>query len=360
MYNYQKLIAMKKKVLLIEDDTIVRENTAEILTLANYYVETAENGKKGVELAYKFLPDIIICDILMPVLDGYGVLQILSQNSKLKQIPFIFLTAKTHQVDLRKGMELGADDYISKPFEESELLRAIAIRLKRVATFKNESNKKEPFKINIKEGDLKSIKNFEQFLSKKRIYTYQKNETIYCNGNQSNHLFLIKSGLVKTYKIDESGKELNLGYYTDEQYFGFTSFSKAVPHSLNSKAIKETKLYKISREEIGAIINNNNHVIYDYIDILASNLIESNEKLLLLAYGSVRKKTAITLLNLLKKYPVLSSNEISISRIDLANSIGIAKETLTRTLHDFKEEKLIEISSKSIKVLNKNQLLKIS
>lgn len=360
MCNYQKLIAMKKKVLLIEDDTIVRENTSEILTLANYHVETAENGKIGVELAYKFLPDIIICDILMPVLDGYGVLQILSQNSKLKLIPFIFLTAKTHQADIRKGMELGADDYINKPFEESELLRAMAIRLKRVATFKNESSKTKSFDIQIKQDDLKSIKNIEQFLSKKRVYTYQKNETIYCNGNQSNHLFLIKSGLVKTYKINEFGKELNIGYYSNEQYFGFTSFSKAIPHSVNSKAINETKLYKISREEIAAIINNNHHIIYSYIDLLANSLIESNEKLLLLAYGSVRKKTAITLLNLLEKYPTKTTNEISISRIDLANSIGIAKETLTRTLHDFKDEKLIEIYSKGIKILNKQKLLKIS
>lgn len=350
---------MKKKILLIEDDTIVRENTAEILSLANYSVETAENGKIGVERAIEFLPNIIICDILMPVLDGYGVLQIISKNEKLKHIPFIFLTAKTHHAEHRRGMELGADDYISKPFEESELLRAIEIRLKRIATFENKEPKKVK-DVSIQQLDLKSIKNFDQFLSKKRLFKYQKNETIYCTGNQSSHLFLIKKGLVKTYLTNELGKELNIGYYSNEEYFGFTSFSKGIPHSVNSKAIIETQLYKISREEVSAIIDNNHHIVYSYIDLLTNSLIASNEKLLLLAYGSVRKKTAKTLLYLLKKYPIIIEDNILISRLDLANTIGIAKETLTRTLHDFKEEKLIEVFPKGVKILNKEQLSKIN
>ena len=130
---------MNRKVLLIEDDKIVRENTSEILELANYDVKTADNGKNGISMANSFLPDIIVCDIKMPVLDGYGVLQILSRSNKLKHIPFIFLTAKTHHNDLRKGMEFGADDYICKPFEESELLRALESRLKRVKNIESKN-----------------------------------------------------------------------------------------------------------------------------------------------------------------------------------------------------------------------------
>lgn len=346
---------MKKKVLLIEDDKIVRENTSEILALANYDVACAENGKKGVELAKKHIPDIIICDILMPVLDGYGVLQIISNNPALEHIPFIFLTAKTHHDDLRKGMDLGADDYIYKPFEESELLRAIETRLKRVEAFEHKVSLKTPRNESEHVG-LKSIKSIDQFLSKKKVYTYKKGETIYCNSNRSNHLFLIKDGLVKTYKVNELGKEFNIAFYTDDQYFGYLSLMKHEPHFENSKAVKTTKLYKISKDEISAIVNNNHHIIYDFIDLLTSNLISSNNKLLLLAYGSVRKKTAITLLNLLDNYPIKSGNELKISRLDLANSIGIAKETLTRTLHDFKEEKLIELEPKGVKILNKEKL----
>ena len=103
-----------KKILLIEDNVDVRENTAEILTLANYHVSTAQNGKEGVELAQQQNPDLIICDIMMPVLDGYGVLHMLSKNPETATIPFIFLTAKAERSELRKGMEMGADDCASR------------------------------------------------------------------------------------------------------------------------------------------------------------------------------------------------------------------------------------------------------
>jgi CheY-like chemotaxis protein len=107
-----------KKILLIEDNTDVRENTAEILSLAQYNVITAKNGKEGVELAQKEKPDLIICDIMMPVLDGHGVLHLLSKNDETSGIPFIFLTAKAERSDFMKGMELGADYYLTKQFDD--------------------------------------------------------------------------------------------------------------------------------------------------------------------------------------------------------------------------------------------------
>jgi DNA-binding response OmpR family regulator len=120
-----------KSVLVIDDNNDIRENTAEILDLAGYKTFTAVNGKKGVELAIKEKPDLIVCDIMMPELDGYGVLHLLRKNADTQNIPFIFLTAKTERSDLRKGMEMGADDYITKPFEDIELLNAVEIRLKK-------------------------------------------------------------------------------------------------------------------------------------------------------------------------------------------------------------------------------------
>jgi len=350
---------MNKKVLLIEDDPAVRENTAEILELANFLVQTANNGREGVTAAKSFIPDIIICDILMPELDGFGVLQILSKTPVLEHIPFIFLTAKTNHEDLRKGMELGADDYIKKPFEESELLRAIDSRLKRVEAF--EVKKKFKFSTNnTKYKSLGNIKNIEHYLAKKQVYTYKKNETIYCQGIQSNHLYLIKNGLVKTYKSNELGKEFITSYYTNMQYFGYASFVKHTPHFENSKAIVNTQLYKISKEEITAVINDNNHILYNFIDLLASDLIDIKKQLITTAYSSVRRRTALTLIKLLDKYPTKNNNEISISRINLANSIGIAKESLIRTLHDFKEEKLIKVTTKSITIIDIPKLLKVN
>src|SRR5687768_15848826 len=127
-----------KKILLIEDNQHIRENTSEILELANFKVFTAENGKTGVEAALENKPDLIICDIMMPVLDGYGVLYLLRKNPSMQHIPFIFLSAKTERADLRKGMDLGADDYLTKPFEGTELLNAVESRLKKAESLKKE------------------------------------------------------------------------------------------------------------------------------------------------------------------------------------------------------------------------------
>src|SRR6476659_9358788 len=114
----------QRTILIIDDHDEIRENIAEILALGGYKTFTAENGKKGVEAALKQKPDLIVCDIMMPELDGYGVLHLLRKNPATESTPFIFLTAKTERSDFRKGMEMGADDYITKPFDDSELLGA--------------------------------------------------------------------------------------------------------------------------------------------------------------------------------------------------------------------------------------------
>jgi len=124
---------MNKRIVVIEDNQDVRENIAEILELSGYAVDTAENGVEGVRKIKEVYPDLIICDIMMPELDGYGVLHIMQRNPETASIPFIFLTAKSEKTDFRKGMNLGADDYITKPFEEVELMEAIEIRLKKRA-----------------------------------------------------------------------------------------------------------------------------------------------------------------------------------------------------------------------------------
>ena len=122
-----------KKILVIEDEEFVRENILELLDVEGFEVIGGENGQIGVDLAKTMIPDLILCDVMMPGLDGYGVLTALRQDSLTASIPFIFLTAKAAKADFRQGMELGADDYITKPFTRAELLGAIASRLKKQA-----------------------------------------------------------------------------------------------------------------------------------------------------------------------------------------------------------------------------------
>ncbi|WP_310590704.1 response regulator [Dyadobacter sp. CY347] len=127
---------MNEKILIIEDNDDIRESTAELLEFSGYVVSRASNGQKGVELAFQHRPDLILCDIMMPELDGYGVLHLLSKTPGTDTIPFIFLTAKAERLDLNKGMEMGADDYLTKPFDETELLKAIEGRLDKARKIK--------------------------------------------------------------------------------------------------------------------------------------------------------------------------------------------------------------------------------
>ncbi len=145
----------KERILVIEDEIDVLKNLEEILTEEGYKVFTAKNGKTGIKTALAEKPDMIICDISMPGLDGYGVLKELSGNSSTKAIPFLFLTAKVEKEDIRKGMLLGADDYILKPFTIEDLINSIRSRLKRMKVLKSvgkvEKEKSSPAKYS--EGD---------------------------------------------------------------------------------------------------------------------------------------------------------------------------------------------------------------
>jgi len=123
------------KILVIEDAEPLRSDIMEMLTFEGFEVKGAENGIVGIDVAREYVPDLIVCDIMMPELDGYDVLESLRQDGSTAAIPFIFLTAKTDRSDMRHGMGLGADDYLTKPFEAQELLGTIRARLQRHETF---------------------------------------------------------------------------------------------------------------------------------------------------------------------------------------------------------------------------------
>lgn len=127
---------MKHKILVIEDEKTVSLNIQEILESGGFEAIVADNGKTGIQMAKEQLPDLIVCDIMMPDMDGYAVLTALRQDPITTTMPLIFLTAKTTHDDLRQGMNLGADDYITKPFRRKELLDAIASRLRKQESFK--------------------------------------------------------------------------------------------------------------------------------------------------------------------------------------------------------------------------------
>lgn len=348
-----------KTILIIEDNHDIRESTAEILTLADYQVYTAENGKKGVELAINNNPDIILCDIMMPELDGYGVLYMLSKNEQTAGIPFIFITAKSERTDMRKGMEMGADDYLSKPFGDMELLNAIETRLlKRDAAIKA-SGKSQSLDMLLDEA--RSAKLLDEFSESSRQRNYKKKQIIYSEGDHLSHVFMIKSGGVRTFMIYQDGREIATGMLGPGEFFGYDSVLLNKPCTDNAETLEYTELNLLSREDFHSLLFKNPGISKKFIELLSGNVREKQEQLLKLAYNSVRKRVADALLNLAEKFGERGSDTstIKVSRDDLAAMVGTANETVSRTLSDFKDEKLIEKEASTIKILSLQKLSKI-
>jgi len=348
-----------KKILLIEDNRDVRENTANILELANYEVATAENGKIGVDLSENFMPDLIICDIMMPELDGYGVLEMLGKNSKTSSIPFIFLTAKTDRAEVRLGMNLGADDYLTKPFEEKELLEAIASRLRKSDFLKNEIVKNmEGLNKFLDEasqfGDMKSLS--KDYPLKK----YNKRDIVFWEGDNAQSLYFIEQGSVKTYKSTESGKEFVTGIFGPGDFIGQLSLLNSNKvYVENATVLHDAELCAIPRKDFTKLLYGNSAVSQKFIGIISNNLMHLQEQLVDMAFASVRQRAAKALLELYDKHVIQDkpNGGIGIPREDFAGMIGTATETAIRALSDFKDEGLITTDhGRKIIILNEKGL----
>ena len=347
---------MSKTILVIDDNSDIRENTAEILELAGYKTFTAENGKKGVDVAVKEKPAVIVCDIMMPELDGYGVLHLLRKNPDTRNIPFIFLTAKTERSDFRRGMEMGADDYITKPFDEIELLSAIEVRLKRSEILESDyapsKNGVTQFIKDVKDsGLLKHLS--EQY----DVESYPKKQTVYQQGKRPRFLYYITKGKIKAFKAHPDGKEYITDLYSEGDFVGYTALIDDKNYEDEAVVLEDAEIMQIPKEDFLQMINSDINIATKFIRIITQNVKEKEERLLNLAYSSLRKRVAKALLDIQSKFNTTHPNKpIEISREDIAQYVGTATESLIRTLSDFKSEKLIEIKEGKIIVTNSDKL----
>lgn len=335
-----------KTVLIIEDNDDIRESTTEILELAGYRVYGAPEGKSGVDLALKHQPDIILCDIMMPNLDGYGVLFLLGKHQETASIPFIFLTAKAERADMRKAMEMGADDYLTKPFDDIELLNAIETRLK-----KKEKNDNKQLKHFFNEQDQKNLLNNLQL--KGRSKNYKKKQTVYQEGDNPLYIYRVKSGKVKSYLFYHDGRELSTNIFTVGDYFGYEALLAHEKYADNTQAIEDSELNLINKDMFFELLYQNQPIAQKFIALLSENIRDKDEQLLRLAYHSVRKRIADALVGVAKKFMndhQMDECLIRISRDDLAAMAGTANETISRTLADFRDEKLLSKEGNAIRI----------
>lgn len=338
-----------KTILVVEDNQDVRENICEILELAGYDVDSASNGADGVRRVMDVTPDLVLCDVMMPKLDGYAMLKMIRENSKTANVPFIFLTAKTEKSDFRKGMGLGADDYILKPFDDTNLLESVAARLRRYDD-KN-SNYEQSKLASTNQNSIDEWK--ESFFLAHEPLILRKGEYLYSFERPTKNIFYVYDGLA----IGESFVDDRVfisQLFGPKDIIGLTTDNSREYSVQNVKMLKDTKVYPVFKEEFYKETNVNRIAS----QCMYQDLLDAHHQLQRrsghLAYSSVRKRVAESLIQFLDKDP--ETNCLALPREDLANYTGVAKETLIRTLSAFKSEGLIAIEGKAICILKANEL----
>ncbi|MBK1439585.1 response regulator [Parapedobacter sp. ISTM3] len=345
-------------VLIIEDNDDIREGTKEILELTGYHVYTAPEGKTGVDMALKHLPDIILCDIMMPELDGFGVLYMLSKHPEAATIPFIFLTAKAERADMRKAMEMGADDYLTKPFDDIELLNAIETRLKKRKQLGTDGGIRK----NLYLSDEEQETLLKELVQGARVKTYRKKQFIYQERDMPLYVYYVKKGKVRNFLYYLDGRELSTDIHVPDSFFGYESLLLQQHYNDNAETLEETELALIDKEQFFELLYRKPGIATKFIKWLSGTIRGKEDQLLAFAYDSVRKRVANALINVAEK-TVSGIHEdeclIRISRDDLASLAGTANETISRMLADFKDEKLIAKEGNAIRILSIHKLRNI-
>lgn len=341
-------------ILIIEDNLDLLANTEEILELAGYKVITAVDGIAGVEMALTCSPDLIISDIMMPKLDGFGVLHLIQKHPIIADVPFIFLTAKADRNNFRKGMEMGANDYITKPFSDTELLNAIEIQFQKLNRIKN--NSRSPKSNFFLQSNYEDALN--ELLNGSKLNKYKNKQIIFEEDNHPQYVYYLKSGMAKSYKTNDGGKELTIQLYAPGDLIGYIAIIEKSTYQFTAQAMNDCEIVLISRSAFIELIQNNPAFSLRVIEVLAKHNSQKAERMIHLAYNSLRKRVANTLLLLKNKFTTDQEEQftINITREELANISGTTTESLIRTLSDFKDEKLIAINGRAIKILDAKKL----
>ncbi|GAA4008590.1 response regulator [Hymenobacter fastidiosus] len=343
-----------KTILLIEDNRPGRENTAEILELAGYAVVQAADGRQGILAARQQRPDLILCDIMMPGLDGYGVLHILSKDPATAGVPFVFLTAKSSLEDFRKGMNTGADDYLTKPFDGQSLLLAVELRLQKLAATRSGDPAPDPAP---GLGELHTL-----LAPEHRQKTYRKRTLLYREGDVPAGIYFIHEGKVKTFKTDEGGNEYVTGLSSAGDYVGHLNVVEDPPYPNSATTLEECVISFFPLQEFRTLLIRSPAVARQFSARLSQQLMAREQQLLRLAYHSVRKRLADALLSYQQLYHPdadAPAPDLLVSREYLAAVVGASKETISRMLSKLKEARLIDIRGGRISIPDVEKLRRI-
>ncbi len=349
---------MKPTILVIEDNADVRDNMKELLSLAGYNVISSANGKQGLEMILKDKPDLILCDIMMPELDGYGVLRALSNNPEVSSIPFVYMTAKTRRSDFRKGMDLGADDYLTKPYTGDELIRIVRSQLAKRQALKSSLQVQEMEFNEESANPMNPDHGIHSLLENRPVKKLKKKSHLFTEGDHTHYLYYVSSGKAKCYKTNDAGKDYIVGINKEGDFIGLTALFDRGIYKESCVTLEDSEIIMIPSQEFFDILKTNCRLLIEFTKMISLDLSDAEDKLLNLAYNSARKRVAEALLFMSRKYLNGTSGTIlfQLQRENISAIAGISPESVSRNLSDFKDEGLISTDNGHITILDIKKL----
>ncbi len=350
---------MKSTILIIESNQERLVHITDVLKSDGFSVIPLDKWADWGDLNKKVKPDLVICNLVVSDMDGFSIYHLLSRNPTTADIPFIFLSETFDRSLFRKAMVMGADDFLSTPLDDLELLQSVEIRLEKnkkiKSLFSNFPAGEEDY---FERGSL--LNEFQKFSNLQTRKYLNKKEILFSEGSQPFELYFIIKGEVKTYRMTQDGKELITGLHYDRQFIGHLPMLNRTPYQESAQAMSNSEIYVIPKSVFENIIFNNRQVASFFIKLLSSDLYEMEKRLMELAYSSIRQRLAITLVNLYNQQRVSEKTtpSILIGRKDLANILGTAHESLNRIIADFKNEGLLEIIEGGFKISKLDRLVK--
>ncbi|WP_214225541.1 cyclic nucleotide-binding domain-containing protein [Pedobacter sp. B4-66] len=342
-----------KNILIIESNLKLIEEYSDTLKNAGYQITTALDGDTGINEAINTAPQLILCNTNLFRIDGFGVLAVLSKNPITAQIPFIFISLNSKLTSLRKGMEMGADDFITRPFQNNQLVRAVDARINKLKT-RNPNPK--TFDSN-KFENLEGLQKLYEVVFQSNNKRLKKKQTLYFDGDHSQGIYFLDEGCIKTIKLNNDGRELITGLYKSKSFIGLDSLLLNSPLTESAEAVENSSVYFISKKTVLDLLDEYTELNQHIIKILSINLKQKDDQLMELAYESVRKRLSKVLIRLNNDASPI--DHINISRDELAGLTGIATETVSRILSDFKDQGFIEKNGSQIHIIDLDSLKKI-
>ena len=345
------------KILIVDNRPDKRASLKEILELAHYQTAEAQNGQEALQRVEKERPDLILCKAELPELNGYELLRLLSKDPELVTMAFVFTCPEATPKDIRRGMNLGADDFLREPYSKMELIDTVEARLSRIQQLSNRDEKPTGDLLGFMD-EVTKIKGLEDLSEGQQRRDYKKREVVFHEGDPAHHLYYVLKGRVKLIKTDHYGKELINEFIDQKQFFGYLALMKGEEFHQTAVCLEPSEIVKIPKTDFWALLHRNRQVAERFIAMLANDTVEQKNRLLRMAFGTVKERLASVLLELHKKYNPQDSNtvKLKITRESLAGMVGTTTESLIRTLSELKEGGFIEVSGREICLLRKAAL----